>query len=83
MDPIEIKARLREFICIELLDRPEYPLDDNEPLITGGLIDSFSLARIGAFAEQAFQADVADADLTADNMDTVEAMLRTILKARR
>ena len=82
MDPAEIKRRLREFICTDLLGRPDYPLDDREPLITGGLIDSFSLARVGAFAEQAFQADVADADLTAENMDTVDAMVRTILKAR-
>ena len=47
----ELTARLRTFICKELLHRPSYPLEDDEPLVTGGLIDSFALARIALFTE--------------------------------
>lgn len=78
-----IASRLREFICTELLGRPGYPLSDEEPLITGGLIDSFSLARIGVFVEEAFHVDLADGDLTVARMDTLAAMVESILKAPR
>lgn len=75
MKATDIKERLSNFICSELLGRPDYPLADDEPLITGGLIDSFSLAQIGVFIEDAFGVYIPDTDLTVDNMDTVRQML--------
>jgi acyl carrier protein len=66
----------------ELLRKPDYPLDDDEPLITGGLIDSFSLAQVGVFVENAFGVYLEDTDLTVANMDTVTRMVSCILKAR-
>ncbi len=54
MDALEVKDKLRTFILNELLNNPDYPLKDDEGLITGGLMDSFSLAQIGVFVEDAF-----------------------------
>lgn len=82
MDTAEMRRRLREFICAELLRKPDYPLAHDEPLITGGLIDSFSLARIGVFVEEAFAVYLPDTELTVANMDTVDAMVACILKTR-
>jgi acyl carrier protein len=63
--------KLRVFICSQFLNDPDYSLEDSEALITGGLIDSFSLAQIGVFIENAFGIYIPDTDLTVDNMDTL------------
>jgi acyl carrier protein len=80
MDRNDVKTRLREFILRDLLRNPGYALGDDEPLITGGLIDSFALAQIGVFAETAFNVYIPDTDLTVDNMDTLNQMLDCILR---
>jgi acyl carrier protein len=66
-----ILNKLRAFICTQFLNDPNYPLGDQEALITGGLIDSFSLAQIGVFIENEFGIYIPDTDLTVDNMDTL------------
>jgi len=70
----ELKPRLREFLLTQLLRRPSYPLRDDERLISGGLIDSFSLAQIAVYIEEAFGVYIPDTELTVDNMDTLDQM---------
>jgi acyl carrier protein len=82
MNAQEMRDRLRDFVRSELLRKPDYPLAADEPLITGGLIDSFALAQIGVFVEDAFGVYLPDTDLTVANMDTIERMVTCILKAR-
>lgn len=82
MDAPQIRDRLRDFVRNELLRKPDYPLADDEALITGGLIDSFSLAQVGVFVEDAFGVYLADTDLTVANMDTIERMVSCVLRAR-
>lgn len=82
MNTADMRERLRDFVRSEILRKPDYPLATDEPLITGGLIDSFSLAQIGVFVEDAFGVYVPDTDLTVANMDTIERMVTCILNAR-
>ncbi len=79
MDREQVKDKMRAFICTELLDRPEYTLSDDEPLITGGLVDSFSLALVGVFIEQAFDVYIPDTDLTVANLDTLNQITARIM----
>ncbi len=74
MDESQIKEKLRQFICTQLLQNPAYPLGDDQALITGGLMDSFSLAQIGVFAQLEFGIYIPDQDLTVANMDTLNKM---------
>ncbi len=78
MQPGEIKEQLKDFICRELLNNHNYPLTDEEPLITGGLIDSFSLAQVGVFVEQAFGVYIPDTDLTVEKMNTLKQMVERV-----
>ncbi|MBP7145974.1 MAG: acyl carrier protein [Acidobacteria bacterium] len=73
-DAAEIMNQLRTFICTDLVRNPAYPLRNDEPLVTGGLIDSFSIAQIGVFIEQKLGVYVPDTELTVENMDTLERM---------
>ena len=78
----EALERLRGFICAELLRDPAYPLGDDEPLISGGLIDSFSIAHVAVFIETAFAVYIPDVDLTVENMDTLRQILALIRRTR-
>ena len=67
----EITSRLRTFICTELMQHPTYPLRDDEPLMSGGLIDSFCVAHIGVFIETTWGVYIPDPELTVEAMDTL------------
>jgi acyl carrier protein len=74
----ETLDRLRGFICTELLRDPAYPLGDDEPLISGGLIDSFTVAHVAVFIENEFAVCIPDVDLTVENMDTLRQIVDLI-----
>ncbi|MBA4421305.1 MAG: hypothetical protein C0391_09175 [Anaerolinea sp.] len=80
MDSDDVKVKLKTFICTELLNNADYPIMDDQPLITGGLMDSFSLAQVGVFVEDAFGVYIPDTDLTVKNMDTLNLITEKILE---
>ena len=80
MNTVEVKERLKAFIADELLNRADYPIGDDEPLVSGGWVDSFSLAQIGVFVEEAFDVYIPDPDLTVAKMDTLNQMADRVLQ---
>jgi len=76
----DVLAALRQFICSELMQHPSYPLRDDEPLMSGGLIDSFSVAYIGVFIEQAWGVYIPDPELTVEKMDTLALIATRVLQ---
>jgi len=81
--PADVKAALRAFLCGELLGDPSYPLADDQPIISGGLIDSFYLAHLAVFVEETFGVVIPDVDLTVENFDTLDLMAARILEELR
>ena len=79
MNETEIKDKLRTYICSEIIKNKDYPLQDDEPLITGGLVDSFSLVHLAVFIEKEIGVQIPDTDLTIETMDTINAMTERIL----
>lgn len=80
MDEQTVRTKLREFILKDLVRDPHYDLDNDEGIITQGMIDSFSLAQIGVFAEQHFGVYIPDPDLTVAKMDTLNQMVARIMR---
>jgi hypothetical protein len=76
----EIIDRLRTFICTELMQHPAYPLRPDEPLMSGGLIDSFSVAHIAVFIEHAWGVYIPDPEVTVENMDTLDLIAARVLQ---
>lgn len=74
----EIRRKLKAYLAREILHDPDYPLEDDEPLISAGLIDSFSLVDIALFIENTFGVRIDDNELTADNFDTVDMFVARI-----
>lgn len=77
MDATQRQA-LADYIKRDLIRNPNYPLKDDEPLITGGLVDSFSLVELALFIEEQFGVHFDDVELTADNMNTLNQIARNI-----
>lgn len=79
---MDTKEALREYIVKELIRNPKYKLGDSDKLISGGLIDSFSLVTLSMFLEEKFGVRPDDTELTAENMDTVE-MIANYVESHR
>lgn len=79
MNETEVKNKLRTYICEEILKNKDYPLKNDEALISGGLIDSFSLVHLAVFIEKEIGVQIPDTDLTIETMDTINAMTERIL----
>ena len=82
MDEQEVKEKLRRFITAELIRDESYELEDDEGIITGGLMDSFALAELGVYVEDEFEVYIPDPDLTVDKMNTLNQMTARVMAGR-
>jgi acyl carrier protein len=83
MEENEIKSKLKKFILSEIINDITHPLGDDEPLVTSGLIDSFSLAQVGVFIEIEFNTYIPDPELTVDNMNTINSIAAKIMEKQK
>ncbi len=80
LDAAAVRDHVRTYIIHELIRDPDYDLEDDEGIITGGLMDSFALADLAVFVEQTFGVYIPDPDLTVDKMDTLNQIVARILR---
>jgi acyl carrier protein len=66
-----IIQRFSAFIAEKILKQPTRSIRPDEPLITSGLIDSFSLIDLALFAEENFGVRIDDTELTADTFNNL------------
>ena len=67
-------STLSSFIAREILKQPERELASDDPLISSGLIDSFSLMDIALFIEDSFGVRIEDTELNAETFDTLQQL---------
>jgi len=68
----ELNAKLKEFIMTEISpDLNLAQLDDNEPLIESGIIDSLGVLKILAFLDETFGVDLSSDQIKLENFKTV------------
>lgn len=75
-------TKLAEFICAQILKQPDRSIAPDEPLISGGLIDSFSLVDLALFVEETFNVRIDDTELNADTFDTL-TQLSELIQSRQ
>jgi acyl carrier protein len=79
----EIIVKLNDYITTQLLKRPDKTLNPQEPLISGGLIDSFSLVDLSLFVEQTWSVRLDDTELNAQTFDTLDQLAELIEKRKK
>jgi len=65
-------------IAERILKHPNRVIKSDEPLISSGLIDSFSLVDLAIIVEDEFGVRIDDSELNADTFDTLDALANLI-----
>ena len=78
----EMITTLAAFISNEIMKQPDRQITPDEPLISGGLIDSFSLVDLALFVEETFGVRIDDTELNADTFDSL-TQLTELIKSRQ
>ncbi|TFH31907.1 MAG: hypothetical protein E4G99_13395, partial [Anaerolineales bacterium] len=69
-----MKDKIAQYIAAEILRDNGRVIAYDEPLISSGLIDSFSLVDLALFIEETFSVRIDDAELTADVFDNLNQL---------
>jgi len=80
----DLKKTILNYVRREYIEEgDDRPLDATTPLITGGIVDSFSMVSLKRFLERKYAVTIPDADATPEAFNTVEsiAVLMTRLAA--
>ena len=75
-------SSLEKFIATQILKQPTRKIAADEPLISSGLIDSFSLMDLALYTEDTFGVRIEDTELNADTFDNL-AQLAALIESRR
>lgn len=70
--------KLGEHIAKNILKQPNRILKPDQPLLSSGLIDSFSLVDLAIYVEDTFGAHIDDSELNAETFDTLEGLAALI-----
>lgn len=78
----EILQSLNTYIVNQILKQPRRQIAPSEPLISSGMIDSFSLVDLALFIEDTFGVHIDDTELNADTFDSLD-QLASLIHERR
>jgi acyl carrier protein len=78
----DIHHTLSEYIAIQILKQPQRRINLNEPLISSGLIDSFSLVDLALFVEENLGVHIDDTELNAETFDSLMQLIALIEERR-
>lgn len=79
---VDVVGSLTQYLTTQILKDPSRTLLPDEPLISSGLVDSFSLVDLALFVEDTFGVHIDDTELVPTVFDTV-AELAGIIRQRR
>ena len=75
-------SSLEKFIATQILKQPNRKIATDEPLISSGLIDSFSLMDLALYIEDTFGVRIEDTELNADTFDNLN-QLSALIESRK
>ena len=58
--------------------RPDWPLDDDAPLVSGGVVDSIGVIELVEFLQATFGVTIAEDEITEHNLGSLVAIGRFI-----
>ncbi|MEZ4647330.1 MAG: acyl carrier protein [Candidatus Eisenbacteria bacterium] len=80
-----MKDVILEYIRNEYLedDDDDIDLDENTPLISSGIVDSFSMVSLKRFLEKKYSISIPDDEATPEAFDTVTKIMVLVEKHRK
>jgi acyl carrier protein len=74
--------QLSNFLAEKILKQPNRKIAADEPLLSSGLIDSFSLMDVALFVEDSFGVRIEDTELNVNTFDTL-TQLAALIESRK
>jgi acyl carrier protein len=77
----DLKRAIREYVTREYLEEDDdREIADDTPLISGGIVDSFSMVSLKRFLEKRYHIQIPDADASPDAFDTVDRIAALVTR---
>ena len=67
----EIKDVVLKYVIDEYLEDEDEEINHDTPLISGGIVDSFSMVSLKRFLENKYEINIPDEDATPEAFDSV------------
>jgi acyl carrier protein len=77
----EIVETLSNFITSQILKQPKRIISPDEPLISNGLVDSFSLVDLSLFIEKTYKVYIDNTELNRETFDSL-SQLADLIQSR-
>jgi len=74
----DIQTIVGDHVAASILKQPKRKIGAGEPLISSGLIDSFSLVDLALYIEDTFGVHIDDTELNAQTFDTLDQLAKLI-----
>jgi acyl carrier protein len=78
----EITSTLAKHIAEKIIKQPNRVINADEPIISSGLIDSFSLMDLALYVEDTFGVRIDDTELNASTFDSLD-QLANLIQSRK
>ncbi len=80
----ELTKMVRDYVVREYLEEgDDREITETTPLISGGIVDSFSMVSLKRFLEKKCSVHIPDADATPDAFDTVERIVALVRRFQK
>ncbi|MBL8079178.1 MAG: acyl carrier protein [Anaerolineales bacterium] len=79
---VEITSTLAKHIAEKIIKQPSRVITPDEPIISSGLIDSFSLMDLALYVEDTFGVRIDDTELNATSFDSLD-QLASLIQSRK
>ncbi len=80
----DLKRVIRDYVVKEYIeDGDDRTIEENTPLISGGIVDSFSMVSLKRFLEKTYEIRIPDADATPAAFDTVNSIAALVERFRK
>ena len=79
----ELKRVILDYVVKEYVEEgDDRPIEPDTPLITGGIVDSFSMVSLKRFLEKKYGIRIPDAEATPAAFDTVSSIAALVERIR-
>ncbi len=80
----EISKVVRDYVVREYLEEgDDREVTETTPLISGGIVDSFSMVSLKRFLEKKYNIQIPDADATPDAFDSVQRIVTLVQRFQK
>ena len=74
----EMRERIIDYIRNEYVEDESMEVKEDTPLISSGLVDSFSMVSLKLFLEEEYQIRMTDAEASTEAFDTVRSIMALV-----